>query len=71
MTQGQAYTAISRVTSKEGLQLTNYTARRYVADNRQNSQLTYSAKVDRVAVRWVRELEGDEDYESYVEQPDY
>ena len=50
--------------------MTNYTARRYVADKRFDGQLTYSAKVDRVAVRWVRELEGDEDYESYVEQPE-
>jgi hypothetical protein len=36
-----------------------------------DSQLMFSVETDRRAVRWVRDLEGDEDYESYVEQPDY
>lgn len=33
-------------------------------------QLKGGVGVDRMAERWVREIEGDEDYELYVEQPE-
>jgi len=32
------------------------------------AELIHSVHVDRAAERWVREFEGDEDYQSYVEQ---
>jgi hypothetical protein len=32
--------------------------------------LTDSVHVDRVAERWLRDFEGDEDYQAYVEEPE-
>jgi len=59
------------VTSKEGLQLLNYTPKRYVPVIA-NSYfiLKDSVKVDREAEQWLRGLEGDEEYEVYAEQPE-
>jgi hypothetical protein len=59
------------VTSKEGLQLLNYTPKRYVCLSLLlGFKLMSSVQVDREAERWLRDLEGDEEYALYAEQPE-
>ena len=59
------------MTSKEGLQLVNYSPKRYAKVSLAAGHLlTDSVHVDRVAERWLRDLEGDDDYQAYVEQPE-